>query len=104
MATANELRQMKPEEITRMLTEQRDALFNLKLKLRTGHLENTASLGAAKKDIARLATVLKEQSLGIKRSIKAAPAPKSEAKSEAKTKGKAPKATKAKAHPKANEE
>jgi large subunit ribosomal protein L29 len=95
MATANELRQMKPDEITRMLGEQRDALFNLKLKLRTGHLENTASLGAAKKDIARLATVLHEHQLGIKRELKAAPQTKA-AKTEKKPTGKA-KATKAKA-------
>ena len=32
MATANELREMKPEELDRMLTEQREALFNLRLK------------------------------------------------------------------------
>ena len=87
MATANELREMKPEELTRMINEQRDALFNLKLKLRTGHLENTASLGAARKDVARLATVQREHALGLKRAHKA------EAhKGEAKPKGKATKA------------
>src|SRR5581483_2412655 len=65
MATANELREMKPEELDRMLTEQREALFNLRLKLRTGHLENTASLGTARREIARLTTVLHEAQLGI---------------------------------------
>jgi len=65
MATANDLRQMKPEELDRMLTEQREALFNLRLKLRTGHLENTASLGNARREIARLTTVLHEAQLGI---------------------------------------
>jgi large subunit ribosomal protein L29 len=96
MATANELRQMKPDEMARMLTEQRDALFNLKLKLRTGHLENTASLGAARKDVARLATLQREHQLGIVRAHKAAPAAKAPA-SGAKAKGKSAKATKAKA-------
>lgn len=97
MATAQELRQMKPDELTRMIPQQRDALFNLQLKLRTGHLENTASLGAAKKDIARLATVMREHQLGLKRSAKAAsPAAKSE-KGAAKAQGKSTRATKAKA-------
>jgi len=72
MATANELREMKPEELDRMLTEQREALFNLRLKLRTGHLENTASLGAARREIARLTTVLHEAQLGIVHPIKTA--------------------------------
>ena len=73
MATANELREMKPEELDRMLTEQREALFNLRLKLRTGHLENTSSLGAARREIARLTTVLHEAQLGIVHDVKAAP-------------------------------
>ncbi len=96
MATANELRQMKPDELTRMIDQQRDALFNLQLKLRTGHLENTASLGAAKKDIARLATVMREHQLGLKRATTAAPARKTE-KGAAKAQGKSARATKAKA-------
>ena len=72
MATANDLRQMEAPELTRMLGEQREALFNLKLKLRTGHLENTASLVEAKKDIARLQTLLRERALGLSRQAKAA--------------------------------
>jgi ribosomal protein L29 len=76
MATANDLREMKSEELARMLTEQREGLFNLKLKLRTGHLENTASLGAARRDIARLATVLREADLKLVRHAKSAAATK----------------------------
>jgi len=71
MATANELREMKPEELGRMLAEQREALFNLRLKLRTGHLENTASLGTARREIARLNTILHEAQLGIDHPVKA---------------------------------
>jgi len=57
-----------------MLTEQRESLFNLRLKLRTGHLENTASLGAARREIARLTTVLHEAQLGIDHPAKSAQA------------------------------
>jgi ribosomal protein L29 len=80
MATANELREMKPEELGRMLTEQRESLFNLRLKLRTGHLENTASLGAARREIARLTTVLHEAQLGQPHAAVAKPKRKAAAK------------------------
>ena len=55
-----------------MLAEQREALFNLRLKLRTGHLENTASLGIARREIARLNTILHEAQLGIDHPVKGA--------------------------------
>ena len=97
MATANELREMKPEEMKRMLGEQSEGLFNLKLKLRTGHLENTASLPAAKKDIARLATVLRENELGLARHAKGVQSAEKKAEKKGEKPAKSKKATKAKA-------
>jgi large subunit ribosomal protein L29 len=70
MATANDLRQMTPEEIARLAQEQREAQFNLGLKLRTGHLENSALLPKARRDLARLLTVQNEARLGIARAYK----------------------------------
>jgi ribosomal protein L29 len=97
MATANELRQMKPEELDRMLSEQREALFNLRLKLRSGHLENTASLGKARREIARLTTVLHEAQLGIEHPVKA-PAGEGAPAAAAKPKRKGPSKHRAPAH------
>ncbi len=110
MATANELRQMTRDELSRMAEEARQNLFNLNLKHRTGHLENTAEIGHSRKDLARLMTVIRESDLGIARQVhaEAAKAPKAEAagteegaEKGAKKKGaakaaKAPKAAKAK--------
>jgi large subunit ribosomal protein L29 len=71
MTTANDLRQMKPEELVHLAKEQREAQFNLALKLRTGHLENSALLEKSRRDLARLLTVQREAGLGIARAYKA---------------------------------
>jgi large subunit ribosomal protein L29 len=80
MATANDLRQMTPEEIARLAKEQREAHFNLGLKLRTGHLENSALLPKSRRDLARLLTVENEARLGIARAYKAGMPKKAERK------------------------
>jgi large subunit ribosomal protein L29 len=80
MATANDLRQMTPEEITRLTQEQREAHFNLGLKLRTGHLENSALLPKSRRDLARLLTVASEARLGIAHAYKAGMPKKAERK------------------------
>ncbi|MHB8418717.1 MAG: 50S ribosomal protein L29 [Myxococcales bacterium] len=69
MATANELRQMNKEELSRMAEETRQAIFNLHLKHRTGHLENTAEIGRSRRELARLMTLLREGDLGIARKV-----------------------------------
>jgi large subunit ribosomal protein L29 len=71
MATANDLRQMTTEEIARLASEQRETHFNLRLKLRTGHLENSALLPKSRRDLARLLTVANEARLGIAHAYKA---------------------------------
>ncbi len=57
---ANDIRKMAEGE----LKQKRDALkqefFNLKFQLNTGRLENTGKLGAIRRDIARINTILTE--------------------------------------------
>jgi large subunit ribosomal protein L29 len=57
---ANDIRKMAEDE----LKQKRDALkqefFNLKFQLNTGRLENTGKLGAIRRDIARINTILTE--------------------------------------------
>ena len=43
--------------------ELKEQLFNLRVRLATGQLENTASLKQVRKDIARVKTVLRQQEL-----------------------------------------
>ncbi|MDI6853390.1 MAG: 50S ribosomal protein L29 [Deltaproteobacteria bacterium] len=58
---AADLRDLTVEELTVKLKEVSEELFNLQFQHSTNQLDNTARLGQAKKDIARLKTVLKEK-------------------------------------------
>ena len=49
-----------PVELTRY-AEQRQELFNLRFQHTTAQLEKTSSIPAARKNIARILTVLKEK-------------------------------------------
>ncbi len=71
MATGSELRQMTGEELARMAFELRHTVVNLRLKHRTGHLENTAELARTRRELARVLTLVREGELGLKRAVKA---------------------------------
>ncbi len=59
---ANEIRDLTVEELAKKNEELNKELFNLRFQLHTGHLENTVRINQAKKDIARVKTVLREKS------------------------------------------
>ena len=56
-----ELRKMSVEELNKSLKEARENLFNLRFKHATAQLEKVSSLPAAKRDIAKIMTILKEK-------------------------------------------
>lgn len=56
-----EVRELGVEEIERRVAETRRELFNLRFQHATGQLENTGQLSEAKKNIARLLTVLNKK-------------------------------------------
>lgn len=57
---AKELRDLGAEELQEKERELYQELFNLRFQKATGQLGNTAMLGKAKKDLARVKTVLRE--------------------------------------------
>ncbi len=63
MATAQELRELKPEELADRAKELKRSLFEMKSKHNTGVLDSTADLGKARKDVARCLTVAREKEL-----------------------------------------
>lgn len=69
---ANELRALSAAELKAKTVELKDSVFDLKMKLKTGRLDSTASLKDAKRDLARVFTVLREQELGVRRTASAA--------------------------------
>jgi large subunit ribosomal protein L29 len=58
---ARELRELSDEELERRLAESRENLFNLRFQMATGALENSARIGLAKRDIARVLTIQAER-------------------------------------------
>ena len=60
---AFDLRELTAEELQERLEESKEELFNLRFQLATNQLDNTARLGEVRRDIARLATVIREQEL-----------------------------------------
>ncbi len=63
MATPQELRELKPEELSERVKELKRSLFELKSKHNTGVLDSTADLGKTRKDVARCLTVKRELEL-----------------------------------------
>lgn len=60
---ASELRDMSVEELQTKLTELKEELFNLRFQLAVNQLEYSSRIGAVKKDIARISTVLRQMEL-----------------------------------------
>jgi large subunit ribosomal protein L29 len=68
MATAKELHELTLEDLNRRAGELRESLFKDRLKLRTGALESPAKRAEARRDLARILTVItqKERAAGAK--------------------------------------
>ena len=63
MARASELRDLSTEELEDRLVETKEELFNLRFQNATGQLDNYRRLGALRREVARLNTVLRERQL-----------------------------------------
>lgn len=60
---ASDIRQMSDDEILDAIEDQKEALFNLRFQQAAGQVEDLNALGRARRDIARLKTVLRERQL-----------------------------------------
>ena len=60
-----ELRDLTETELREHLMTSRRELFGLRFQHATGELDNTASLGRAKREIARVLTVARERGIEI---------------------------------------
>ncbi len=57
----DELRQMSPADLRVKEREVREEIFRLRLKLRTNQLDNPANYRKARKELARVLTVIKQK-------------------------------------------
>ena len=62
---ASDLKELTVDELQTKLTELKEELFNLRFQLAVNQLDNTSRIGAVKKDIARVSTILRQRELGI---------------------------------------
>jgi large subunit ribosomal protein L29 len=62
---AREMRDMEDRELAKQLTELRKEVFGLRFANATGELDDTASLGRARRDLARALTVARERELSV---------------------------------------
>lgn len=62
---AHEFRELDKAELDKRLADAKEELFNLRFQKATGQLTNNQRVGAVKRDIARIYTVLRERELGL---------------------------------------
>ena len=60
---ASEIREMSVEELELKLADLKEELFNLRFQLAVNQLENSSRIGAVKKDIASVSTILRMREL-----------------------------------------
>jgi large subunit ribosomal protein L29 len=60
---AADVHNLKDDELVENLINAKQEAFNLRFRHATGELENTARLGQAKRDIARLVTVARQRGI-----------------------------------------
>jgi large subunit ribosomal protein L29 len=63
MTSPKELRELDLDELDQRLAEAKDELFRLRFQLATGKQDNSARLGQVRKDVARIATILREREI-----------------------------------------
>ena len=65
MMKAKELKNLSVEELTKKLGELKKDLFMLRMQLATNQLDNPMQIGAVKKDIARVKTIIREKETNV---------------------------------------
>ena len=60
----SEIRKLTTEEISKKITETKQALFDLRLKQSTGSLEKPSELKKMRKTVAQMKTVITEREIG----------------------------------------
>ena len=58
-----ELRELSDDELLDRLSDIKQEVFTLRFQIATGQAENTSLLGIAKRDVARIHTILREREI-----------------------------------------
>jgi len=60
---ASNLRDLSYDQLTEKLAEAKEELFNLRFQMATNQLDNSARLSLVRREVARIATVMREQEI-----------------------------------------
>lgn len=72
MTKTTELRELSDVDLEQRLVESKHELFNLRFQLATGKQDNSARLGQVRREVARLATLLREREIEAAEAAEAA--------------------------------
>jgi large subunit ribosomal protein L29 len=64
---AADVHNLKDDELVAKIIDAKEEAFNLRFRHATGEVENTARLGDAKRDIARLLTVARQRGIDVEK-------------------------------------
>ncbi len=64
---AKELRDLSDTDVIKQVKTARREIFGLRFQHATGELENTARLGSAKRDVARLMTIARARGIDVEK-------------------------------------
>jgi large subunit ribosomal protein L29 len=67
---AAEVHDLKDDELIVKLLDAKQEAFNLRFRQATGELENTARIGIARRDVAKLLTVARERGIDVEKELK----------------------------------
>jgi large subunit ribosomal protein L29 len=67
---ASDVHALGDQDLVQALKDAREETFNLRFRHATGELENTAGLGDARRNLARLMTVARERGIDIDKEIR----------------------------------
>ena len=61
---------LSDQDLVEALKNAREEAFSLRFRHATGEIENTAGIGAARRDIARLLTVARQRGIDVDKELK----------------------------------
>jgi large subunit ribosomal protein L29 len=67
---SSEAHSLSDQDLVEALRDAREDAFNLRFRHATGELENTAGLGASRRELARLLTVARERGIDIDKELR----------------------------------
>jgi large subunit ribosomal protein L29 len=66
---SSEAHALDDQDLVQALKDAKQEAFNLRFRHATGELENTAQLGAARRDVARLLTVTRQRGIDLAKEL-----------------------------------